>query len=213
MKKNNKYRFTILLLVLVLVLAFAVGCGSKDTEIAPTDTPSITVEDDDDVMEDDDEDDDEDDGEGKSSTPAPEGEEVTSAPKAKGEGSEKATEPPAEEEEPGTYAEVTSKSDKEVESFAKSVKSAVVHKDWDSLSAYLSYPTMVLGMKFKTADAFTEFMADKIPNPDFISAIKGESCKSMTCQSDGIYMGDGGQICINEKKGALKVTEMDGLLQ
>lgn len=112
------------------------------------------------------------------------------------------------------YSAIADFSAEEVEAFAEKVKECVTGEDWDGLAALVSDPVTVDGTAC-TAEEFGRLDFSSV-SAAFIDAIRGESCREMFCNWQGVMLADG-EIWFSETDGAngekvLCVTAINGLL-
>ncbi|MCR5798384.1 MAG: hypothetical protein K6G63_10775 [Eubacterium sp.] len=106
------------------------------------------------------------------------------------------------------YSVCTDKSTKEVESFAKEVKKAVMNDDWKTLADKISYPIKIYDQNIKNKKAFIKKMNNSDLEEQFFQEIGKEDCKKMFSNWRGIMMGNG-EIWIGEVNKELKVISIN----
>lgn len=95
------------------------------------------------------------------------------------------------------YAICSSYSKEEIETFAKSIKTSILNKEWEELADKISYPITVGDIECANEEDFKKIAFDDILTDDFYTALEDESCEEMFCKSTGIMLGNG-QVWIAE---------------
>lgn len=107
---------------------------------------------------------------------------------------------PAEEEvietDDNFYCVWTDESKADVEEFAKTVRTLILEKDWQTLSSYCAYPVRAGGMEYDSPEAFVEAIGTANISDDFFCAVEEESCENMFSNYQGAMFGDG-EVWIN----------------
>ena len=112
------------------------------------------------------------------------------------------------------YQIATPNSAWEVERFAKRVKRLILAGDFAGLADNMVFPIRIDETVYMDKAAYmkAEFVTN--PSPEFIEALKAESCEDLFCNYSGIMMGDG--LCwISDDGGSqgLKVYAVNGITQ
>ena len=123
----------------------------------------------------------------------------------------------AHEEDNGFYETSTSRTSSEVESFAETIKSLVLAKDWTGLSNLIAYPISIDGAFYNDSAAFLSIDFENNLNPDFISSLEAETCHEMFNNWQGISMGANGEIWFkdvysDESNSTLQITAINGMI-
>lgn len=123
----------------------------------------------------------------------------------------------ANEEDNGFYETSTSRTSSEVESFAETIKSLVLAKDWTGLSNLIAYPISIDGAFYNDSAAFLSIDFENNLNPDFISSLEAETCHEMFNNWQGISMGANGEIWFkdvysDESNSTLQITAINGMI-
>lgn len=95
-----------------------------------------------------------------------------------------------------------------VETFAQSVREAILAGDWKSLAQKTQFPALVSGKQVQSQEALIRLFQETPCSEDFLTAIRGESCRSMFCNWQGICLGDG-QVWIGQTEDGLKVITIN----
>lgn len=124
----------------------------------------------------------------------------------------------ANEEDNGFYETSTSRTSSEVESFAETIKSLVLAKDWSGLSNLIAYPISIDGAFYNDSAAFLSIDFESNLNPDFISSLEAETCHEMFNNWQGISMGANGEIWFkdvysDESNSTLQITAINGIIK
>ena len=97
-----------------------------------------------------------------------------------------------------SYEMVTNFSTAEVEAFAREVREQILNHDWAGLSEKTAFPVTIAGSRYENADELLAADPDSIITDDFISKIREERCENMFFSSNGIMMGETGQVWFAE---------------
>ena len=101
------------------------------------------------------------------------------------------------DEDSDYYAICTSYSKEEIESFAKTIKTLILNKEWEELADKVTYPITIGNIECSNEEDFKKIVFDDILTDDFYTALEEESCEEMFCNYAGIMLGDG-QVWISE---------------
>ncbi len=96
------------------------------------------------------------------------------------------------------YSSATDISRTEVEDFAAYVKQSFMEHDWLAISSEISYPITISGTTYSDSAAFLDASNnfDNNLNEKFFSYLEEEDCVEMFVNSQGIMLGETGQIWI-----------------
>lgn len=96
------------------------------------------------------------------------------------------------------YSRVTDISRTEVEDYAAYVKQSFMEHDWITISSEISYPITISGTTYSDSAAFLDASNDfdNNLNEKFFSYLEEEDCVEMFINSQGIMLGETGQIWI-----------------
>ncbi|MBO4396180.1 MAG: Ig-like domain-containing protein [Eubacterium sp.] len=100
-----------------------------------------------------------------------------------------------------------------VERFASSVKVCILKKDWDKLSTMIAYPIeLKKDLKAANAEEFKDIMSKNNLNQKFSEAVRLDDTVKMFARDQGVMLGADGEIWMNEKDGAMKITAINGII-
>ena len=111
------------------------------------------------------------------------------------------------------YRLATSLSAKEVEEYAGALKELMFTGDITALLGYVAFPLTIDDVTYRNFFSLMGLDYGSGIQQSFIDALSAEDCREMTCTANGILMGEGGQIRLQEVNGELKVVELSGLLK
>ena len=96
------------------------------------------------------------------------------------------------------YSSATDISRTEVEDYAAYVKQSFMEHDWLAISSEISYPITISGTTYSDSAAFLDASNnfDNNLNEKFFSYLEEEDCVEMFVNSQGIMLGETGQIWI-----------------
>ena len=96
------------------------------------------------------------------------------------------------------YSSATDISRTEVENYAAYVKQSFMEHDWLTISSEISYPITISGTTYPDSAAFLDASNnfDSNLNEKFFSYLEEEDCVEMFVNSQGIMLGETGQIWI-----------------
>lgn len=100
----------------------------------------------------------------------------------------------SDETEEDYYRMSTSLTAEEVEQFAAEIKKDILQYNWDALAEKISYPIVISGITVHNKEDFLKLNIDGNLNPEFVEAIRTETCQEMFCNWQGVMMGATGQI-------------------
>ncbi len=110
------------------------------------------------------------------------------------------------------YSVCTDLSAAVVEKAAATIRNAVVKNDWDTIADMIDYSIEIGSTSVKDAAEFKALIGSSAVAPEFIKAVTDESCVDLFANYQGVMFGDG-EIWMNEKDGAMKITSFNGLLK
>lgn len=98
------------------------------------------------------------------------------------------------------YSIATDISRTEVEDYAANVKQSFMEHDWLTISSEISYPITISGIMYPDSATFLDASAsfDNNLNEKFFSHLEEEDCVEMFNNSQGIMLGETGEIWIAE---------------
>ncbi|MBD5474208.1 MAG: hypothetical protein HDR20_15345 [Lachnospiraceae bacterium] len=96
------------------------------------------------------------------------------------------------------YSSATDISRTEVEDYAAYVKQSFMEHDWLTISSEISYPITISGTTYTDSEAFLDASNnfDSNLSEKFFSYLEEEDCVEMFVNSQGIMLGETGQIWI-----------------
>jgi PBP1b-binding outer membrane lipoprotein LpoB len=100
------------------------------------------------------------------------------------------------------YSACTAYSKVEVETFAATVKSLILNKNWEQLADMVFYPITIGNTTYNSKEDFVNEDFSSVFGDAFYTGINNETCTDMFCNYNGIMLGEEGEVWIAEVIGS-----------